>query len=545
MPISLLKKLKLALGLSFLFCFPILLNAQANNPPVIVNPNTQTNAEGEFINLPITASDVDDCGGLTYQATSLPDGLMIDPATGVISGTIAQAVPGGVAGAFIESNGLIIFEAETDFVDQPSGFDLFTENGEDYLRASTNHFGNTNGQTVLYNIQITTPGVYRLQMKSDITGTNTTEENDSWLRIVNTADIHFFCVQGGALGSTTEFENILNGGATSKTIYYPKGNAMGRPDHSNENPGNSGFFKAYRSGGGGNKWNLRTIDNNGFPIYAYFPSAGTFSFELGERSAGHKVDRLALTQIDSVGTGVPTTTLNGSPSQQAVAGTAGAAANSPFNVSITVADDCVPSASTVINFTWIVLASPLPVELLDFQVQSQNGRRLLTWITASEIGNDYFEIQRSENGEDFEPIGRVDGAGNSQERTDYHFYDPFSSSAKTLYYRLLQQDFDGNSSLSDVVQLSRETASDKGFYLYPNPSQKTTQLQLKNGADSHGFYHLQLYAMDGRLIFEEWIDASKLVKEYPIKVATYPRGAYLLKLSNPSEEASQKLLILH
>ncbi|MEL7534912.1 MAG: putative Ig domain-containing protein, partial [Bacteroidota bacterium] len=524
--------------------FSLPLKAQTNQPPTVDKPNTQNNAEGELISLQITASDVDDCGGLNYQATNLPDGLVIDPGTGVISGTIAQAVPGGVAGAFIESNGLIILEAETDFVDQAGGFDLFTENGADYLRASTNHFGNTNGQTVLYHLQITNPGVYRLQMKSDITGTNTTEENDSWLRIVNTADIHFFCVQGGALSSTIEFENILAGGATSKTIYYPKGNAMGRTDHVNENPGNSGFFKAYRSGGGGNKWNLRTIDNNGFPMYAYFPNAGTFTFELGERSAGHKVDRLALTHLDLVATGVPTATLDGSASQQAVAGTPGAAVNSPYNVSISVTDDCVPPISSVINFDWIVNANTFPVELLDLQVQWQAGQRLLTWITASETDNDYFEIQRSANGVDFDPIGRVEGAGNSQERQYYSFYDPYTSSAPNLYYRLLQVDFDGKATHSDIVQLRGALISGSNFYLYPNPSQTLTHIQLKNGAPPAGLFHLQLFAMDGRLVFEERVESSELVGAYPIKLAQYPRGAYLLKLIDPLEEASQKLLLV-
>ncbi|MFK7925209.1 MAG: malectin domain-containing carbohydrate-binding protein [Bacteroidia bacterium] len=325
-----------------------------NDPPVATNPGTQSGVEGDIVSLAIVATDVDDCGGLTYQATGLPGTLTIDPNTGVISGTIDQGTGGGIAGAFIENNGLILFEAETDFVDQPSGFDPLNENGVDFLIATTNHFGNTNGQNITYDLQVANPGVYRIQMKSNFTGTNATEENDCWLRVVNTADVHFFCVQGGTIGSTTEFENILNGGATTKTIYYPAGNAMGRTDHGNENPGNSGYFKGYRSGGGGNKWDVKTIDNNGFPMYAYFPTAGDYTLELSERSAGHKVDRLALTHVDLVSTGVPTATLDGAPSQQAVGGVLGASLNSPYSVDITVTDNCVPPASSVINFDWIV-----------------------------------------------------------------------------------------------------------------------------------------------------------------------------------------------
>ncbi|MEL6650029.1 MAG: kelch repeat-containing protein, partial [Bacteroidota bacterium] len=333
-------------------------NVSNNTNPVVTNPGTQIGVDGDIVSLPIIATDADDCGGLTYSANGLPGTLTMDPTTGVISGTLDQGTGSGVAGAFIENNGLIIIEAETDFVDQVGGFDLLNENNTDFLIATTNHFGNTSGQTVLYNLQITNPGVYRIQMKSNISGTNATEENDSWLRIVNTADVHFFCVEGGTLGSTTEFTNILGGGSTTKTIYYPAGNAMGRTDHGNENPGNSGFFKGYRSGGGGNKWDVQTIDNNGFPMYAYFPNPGTYSFELSERSAGHKVDRLGLTHIDLVGTGEPIATLDGTESAQAVGGNPGTSAGSPYNVSVTVSDNCIPAGSSTLNFDWVVTEVP-------------------------------------------------------------------------------------------------------------------------------------------------------------------------------------------
>jgi hypothetical protein len=329
-----------------------------NNPPVVTNPGTQSGVEGDPVNLSIAASDVDDCGGLTYSATGLPPSLTINPSTGVISGTLDAGTGSGPAGAFIESSGLLILEAETDFVNTAGGWNPLSEPPVDYLVASSDHFGSPNGQNLTYNLQINTPGVYRLHMKSDITGTNTTEENDSWIRIVNTTDVHYLCVPGGITSEQQLIDNI-NGTLTNKTLYYPAGNAMGRPDHGNENPGNSGYFKVYRSGGGGNKWDAKTIDNNGFPIFAYFPNAGTFTLELSERSGGHKVDRLALYKVDNTGgTGVPTATLDGPESSQTTGGTLGAAAGSPYNVNVTVTDNCVPPASTTESFVWNVSATP-------------------------------------------------------------------------------------------------------------------------------------------------------------------------------------------
>ncbi len=355
--------------------------------PVVINPGTQFGVEGGTASLQVQAVGNTDCGPLEYSATGLPSSLSIDQNTGLISGMLDQGSGNGVSGAFIESNGLIIIEAETDFVDTAGGWNPVSDGGVDFLVASTNHFGNTNGQTVEYDLQISTPGVYRFHMKSDFTGTNPTEENDTWFKVENTPDVHFFCVENGALSNTQQFLNELNdNGSTTKVLYYPAGNAQGRPDHGNENPGNNGFFKLFRSGGGGNKWDSKTIDNNGFPVYAYFPNAGTYTLSMSERSAGHKIDRIGFTHIDIQGTGVPTGTLNGTPSNQNNSVVDGASENSPYTVTVTVEDACDPQESGTATFQWNVseTQSGTPSALVQISPGDDIG--------ASTFGNGSFQI---------------------------------------------------------------------------------------------------------------------------------------------------------
>jgi hypothetical protein len=57
---------------------------------VATDVEDQSDAEGDVITLPIAATDSDSDNSLTYSASGLPDGLSIDPGTGVISGTISQ-----------------------------------------------------------------------------------------------------------------------------------------------------------------------------------------------------------------------------------------------------------------------------------------------------------------------------------------------------------------------------------------------------------------------------------------------------------------------
>ena len=337
-------------------------NPTSGLPPVVTNPGAQMSVDGDTVNLQIFANDenTDSCGPLSYSATNLPPNLTIDSATGLISGTIIGGSGNGTAGAFIENNGIVILEAETDFVDTSGGWNLETEAENIYMVASTDHFGNLNGQSINYDVEITTPGVYRFHMKSKISGPSSTDQNDTWFKIENTSDVHFFTVQGGTLSSTQQFLNELNDSqSTSKTLYWPKGNNEGRPNHGDENPGTSGFFKVYTNTVS-NSWTAKTIDNNGWPIYAYFQNPGTYKIIMSERSEGHMIDRLALTLIDgSAGTGVNNSILNGSPSEQNVGTTLGASESSPYNVEITVNDACEPSSNTVVDFNWNVTAQPV------------------------------------------------------------------------------------------------------------------------------------------------------------------------------------------
>lgn len=354
-----------------------------NLPPVVTNPGDQFNVEGDVVSLPVAATAPESGQTLTYSATGLPPTLTMDPSTGVISGTI-DAGSGSGEQAFEESNGLVIIEAES----RPSvgGWQTQAESGVTYQVATTNHFGNTDGGTINYEIQVTTPGVYRFQMKSDITGTNTTEENDSWFKFAQTDDVHWVCVVGGISSEQQLIDNI-NGTASDKTFYYPNGSGL-TPTHVGENPGVNGFFKVYRSGSGGNKWDAKTIDNNGFPIYAYFVNPGTYTLQMSERSGGHKVDRFALYKVDDYGTGVPTATLDGTESTQSDPATAGAAADSPYDVEVVVTDDGDPVESTTVNFQWFVSAeNALPGALV--QVNPGAG------LNASTFDNNSFVISNT------------------------------------------------------------------------------------------------------------------------------------------------------
>ncbi len=117
------------------------------------------------------------------------------------------------------------------------------------------------------------------------------------------------------------------------------------------------------------------------------------------------------------------------------------------------------------------LANPLPVELTSFTASMTDFNTvLLKWHTESETRNDRFEIERSQNGKDFEYIGEMKGAGTTTKARDYAIIDenPFFG---VSYYRLRQVDFDGSFNYSEIRRVEN-TGTGKivePFVAYPNP----------------------------------------------------------------------------
>ena len=94
--------------------------------------------------------------------------------------------------------------------------------------------------------------------------------------------------------------------------------------------------------------------------------------------------------------------------------------------------------------------STLPVELISFDVKLIKSTVLIQWATGSEINNDYFEVQTSKNGVNWETIHVVKGAGNSTNVIYYVSYDSKIDNYDIKYYRLKQFDYDGKNETSQI-----------------------------------------------------------------------------------------------
>jgi len=101
---------------------------------------------------------------------------------------------------------------------------------------------------------------------------------------------------------------------------------------------------------------------------------------------------------------------------------------------------------------------PIPVELMYFNAEQKGQMVRLDWATASELNNDFFELQKSNDGFNFSPIAVMEGQGTSTQVSTYSFQDYSNSPSESIYYRLNQVDFDGKSEYSKVLKIKNANA---------------------------------------------------------------------------------------
>ena len=98
-----------------------------------------------------------------------------------------------------------------------------------------------------------------------------------------------------------------------------------------------------------------------------------------------------------------------------------------------------------------VTFSPLPIELLYFNGYVNDGFNLLEWTSATELNNDYYTVERSNDGFLWEVITTIDGAGNSVVPLRYTYRDYSYKSNDYNYYRLSQTDYNGEKETFKII----------------------------------------------------------------------------------------------
>jgi|GEM_PF-3516039 len=179
----------------------------------------------------------------------------------------------------------------------------------------------------------------------------------------------------------------------------------------------------------------------------------------------------------------------------------------------------------------------LPVELLYFTGYREENVNILKWSTASEINNDFFTIERSNDIESWEAIGKVFGVGNSNNTSNYSLTDKDPLDG-TNYYRLKQTDFDGNSEYSGIVAISKSDDTNSTIKVFPNPFTNTLCIQFSSSASSD--YSVEIINYIGQSVKTQTITMGNILFE--MKLDDLPNGIYYAKIYNEQSAIIKKLV---
>lgn len=185
--------------------------------------------------------------------------------------------------------------------------------------------------------------------------------------------------------------------------------------------------------------------------------------------------------------------------------------------------------------------SPLPISLVDFKGACNNDNVVVTWTTATETNNDYFEVQRSIDGTNYSTIAIVDGAGNSNTTINYSYVD-HSPNATGSYYRLRQVDFNTQSEAFAPKYIRCAESPVNTVGLYPNPTDNLVNVSVNLQGRDYGA--IMIYNSVGQLISNEYhvFDAGLTV--LPVNTEGLAQGHYFVDIKlQDTRLPVQKLVI--
>jgi hypothetical protein len=163
----------------------------------------------------------------------------------------------------------------------------------------------------------------------------------------------------------------------------------------------------------------------------------------------------------------------------------------------------------------------LSVELMEFWAKIEQNIVRLSWITAQEINNSFYVLQKSQDTKTWTTIARINGKGTYLGKSIYNATDPFPAKGVT-YYRLKQVDFDGTTDFSKVISI--EYGQKSSIKVYPNPM--TDVLNIAHGEEK--VKSVAIYNVVGQLVRSYTFDITHIGT---INLTDLWQGQYILRIT--------------
>lgn len=180
---------------------------------------------------------------------------------------------------------------------------------------------------------------------------------------------------------------------------------------------------------------------------------------------------------------------------------------------------------------------PLPVYLKYFTGWKTSTSNILKWVSLQEMDNDHFEIQRSEDGQNFLTIGRINGERFTHSEKTYSFEDrqpPMKS-----FYRLKQVDIDKHERIYKTIAINR---TDVPYIELSFQNPITENLLLNFQTNFRGQATFKIFSMNGSVLVNNLIKCEKGDNSLFTNLSSLPAGKYILSVEGENARASKTFI---
>jgi len=182
--------------------------------------------------------------------------------------------------------------------------------------------------------------------------------------------------------------------------------------------------------------------------------------------------------------------------------------------------------------------TPLPITLLNFEAKAIEDYVDLNWTTSSEINNDYYTVERSADGRLFKEIGIVKGVGNASRKSSYHLVDA-NPLQGISYYRLMQTDFDGEFTHSDIKAV--EFKSLEMVSVNPNPANSSVNISFYSKFEAEVV--IKIIDAKGKEVLKGNYKTIGGFNKQVIDISSFASGIYFVSIINEKGNVFKTKLI--
>lgn len=472
-----------------------------------------------------------------------------------------------LAGTITVGNNLTISSGELDVTASNYGLTVggnwLNSGGTFTARSGSVTLNGTGAQSVtansndFYNLVLNNSSVAGISLNDDVTATNSITFTDgvvttgsNILTITNTSAASI----GGQSGSSFVYGNLRRYLTSNTSTYaFPVGNGIGftnyqlaelvnsnmtgvtyitgsfgaLTNHNNNDMTASDGSMTYLSVAGDGVWTLTPNSQPGGGSYGIRLYITNFSSQFTDNEFGPlKRDESSTTAADWSDGGGSLSAPNGSGRlvSHGYGMRTGLSSFSEFGMG---------RASTNGN--------PLPIELVTFTATPDDNVVHLNWVTAVEINNDFFTIERSDDGINYVKVGDVDGAGNSSISHEYSLVDANPGNGEK-YYRLRQTDFDGEYTYSPLVSATVNGQKPQTtITVYPNPVSQNNGISIRMQHTLNDEAVVEIFDMgSGKLLYNTQINGTITELDLPESVTA---GVYLVRVNDGVTVSNTKLMV--